>query len=489
VPTVDLSIAVKIDLLVWVVCALVLINRRNLRHSHPAVIYLAFHALVISVRALAVDGGAPTFLPGISGVEVGEVGRAVVIADIGLIAATLGWVTSGGSKTNVQIAKRARGHPLQPRTREPGVNYRPLQLKYFHIVAAVAMPLGLLAFSSYAGVSAPDATSVNPSSYFTTAATWPGLVLLALIYFHGFRPALVLPMVAYLGIMSIQGYDRFRLIIPVLLLCQIYLDRHGKRWPGKVMLALLAMSLVIFFPLKAIGLGVRQGESFSQIRAEAGSSIQSAFAGENRDQVVLDELAITISGSQASGRVLWGKPYLNTIVLPIPRQVWPSKPGLADYLKVISQPGRPLAQIGGVTTLVGDLYLNFRIPGLVIVMFLLARLSSRLFGSAYRRPYLSAGRFAYLLLAANFIQIMRDGLISLPVFLLVNMMPLIVILVLHLRVQRVYFEQKPLTARAASRLGQRALGAPAGTLLSSSGASRVPVRSAESQHPRPPQGV
>lgn len=440
VPTLDLSTAVTIDLIVFTVCSFVLLYRGGLRHSHPAVIYLAFHALVFSSRAVAINSGAPTFLsdvPGLDGVRTGEIAFALLIADIALISATLGWTSARRPRTHLDEAIASPGIEAQYWP-QGAPSYRPLQLKYVHVVAAIAMPLGLLALAKYGNVPGSQAQSLATSSaltssYFTIAATWPGLILVALIYFHGFRPALLIPMIVYLGFISIQGYDRFRLIIPVLLLGQIFLDRRGKRWPGKAMLLLIAVGVLVFFPLKAIGIGIQQGEGFSTIATKAEATIQDALTGRNQDQALLDELAITVSSANESGHVFLGQPYLNVVLLPIPRQLWPGKPGLADYLDGLSQPGRPLAQIGGVTTFPGDLYINFRVFGLTFIMFLLARLSGRACTAAYRVPYLSIGRFAYLLLASNLIQIYRDGLISIPVFLLVNMMPLVAIVALHLR--------------------------------------------------------
>ena len=69
------------------------------------------------------------------------------------------------------------------------------------------------------------------SSWIVIAQTWAGLGLLALIYWYGFKPSLVIPMILYLGLAIYQGHYRFRLLISVILLVQIYLDRQGRRWP------------------------------------------------------------------------------------------------------------------------------------------------------------------------------------------------------------------------------------------------------------------
>jgi len=53
------------------------------------------------------------------------------------------------------------------------------------------------------------------------------------------------------------------------------------------------------------------------------------------------------------------------------------------------------------------------------------------FESVRRAGYFSLTHFAYLLAAPNLIQVFRDGLISLFVFTVINMLPLAVILALH----------------------------------------------------------
>ena len=99
----------------------------------------------------------------------------------------------------------------------------------------------------------------------------------------------------------------------------------------------------------------------------------------------------------------------------------------------MSTPSRPLAELGGVTTLPGDLYLNFGLAGMILLMFVLARFSAQLYQAAYGRPYASVSRFGFLLVASSLVQIYRDGLISIPVFLLVQLLPLMVVFLLHWR--------------------------------------------------------
>lgn len=419
-----------VDVLVVVTCGAVVIVKGGAAHSHPAVIYLTFHLLVVTSRVYAIDQGAPTFLSGIGGgyegVTKAEIYRAVAFADIALIAATIGWMSA---------RKRFhRGHRPHP-DNKPIVDplWRPLRYKYVLAVVVIALPVGSFVFFRYGYVPGVGTDASSSSSYVTFALTWPGLVLIALVYCRGFKLSLLIPLTLYLGVIALQGYSRFRLVVPVILLVQIYLDRRHKRWPDLRVASILVVSLLLFFPLKAIGRAVQSGEGLTTIRSASESSVSDALAGQSGDQVILDELAVTLSLTDASNRIFAGRPYLSFLTLPIPRQIWDRKPGLADHLKVISTPSRPLYSLGTVTTLPGDLYLNFRLPGLILFMFLLARWSAILYEAAYRRPYRSVGRFAYLLFSCNLVQTYRDGFISIPFFLLVQMFPLVVILIVHWR--------------------------------------------------------
>ena len=119
------------------------------------------------------------------------------------------------------------------------------------------------------------------------------------------------------------------------------------------------------------------------------------------------------------------------LTVAVPRQWWPEKPGLADFEREISSPGRPIALDGMVVTMLGEFYVNFWYLGVIVLSFALAYGTGRLFQAAYRRGYLTIARFAYLMIACNLIEIYRDGLISLFVFVVINMMPLTVIVLLH----------------------------------------------------------
>lgn len=417
----DLGTAALIDFCVLFACGGLILARGGASKSHPAVLYLIFHFLVVTSRASSVLFGAPTFFSGIPGYEavrLEELGRAVIVADLALVGGTFGWITGRRWKQSASPQSLGQG------------GFRPLRTKPVYAVALVAVPPGIVCFALYGFVPGVRSAALG-TDFSTVVLTWPGLVLIALIYCRGFKLRYLAPLALYLAVIALQGYGRFRFIVPVLLLVQIYLDRRNRRWPSRGLALVLVATALLFFPLKQIGLAVQAGEDIGSIRAFSTSSVRDAASGQSGDQVILDELALAVSLADESNKVFFGRPYLNILVLPIPRSLWSGKPGLADQLGEISKPSRPLFGIGGVATLPGDLYLNFRLPGVMFGMFLLARLSGRLYIAAYSRPYRSVGRFAFLLLSSNLIQIYRDGLISVPLFLLVHMLPLAVIVALH----------------------------------------------------------
>src|SRR5262249_54538201 len=139
-------------------------------------------------------------------------------------------------------------------------------------------------------------------------------------------------------------------------------------------------------------------------------------SGQNGDQTVLDQFASSLTLIDRSGRLYYGTTYLALLTSPIPRQWWPDKPGLAEYMKDFSTPSRPMAAMGMITTFMGDFYINFGHAGIIIMSFLTAYWLALVYFKAYRNNYYSVLRFGYLLIACNLIQVYRDGLMSLFIF-------------------------------------------------------------------------
>src|SRR5947209_5600667 len=88
--------AVFIDSLVLLCCSALLLRHGRLAHSHPATIYLFFHAYSVTSRLVAVAMGGPTLFStwgkGYDGVTPEEIARAGLMADAALVVMTAAWL-------------------------------------------------------------------------------------------------------------------------------------------------------------------------------------------------------------------------------------------------------------------------------------------------------------------------------------------------------------------------------------------------------------
>lgn len=414
---------VLLDAATWLLCLIALLSFARLSMSHPATTYLAFHGLLISTRGIAILNGATTLFSwrGAAPVTFHEISRAMILADLALAAMTCAWIIAAH-----QGAKSV-GKPKTARRLRVGI---------VQVVATVGIPTGcaaMLLWGRLPGIAPHNVGSAwAASSWVVIAQTWAGLSLLALIYWYGFKATLILPAALYLAFVVYQGYDRFRLLIPLVLLTQIYLDRRGRRWPRLSGALLIIAGGLIFFPLKGIGQELQAGESVGNVWHSALRGIGDALRGNHPDQMILDEFAATLTLADNHGKLYFGSTYVGLLTVVVPRQWWPEKPGLADFEKEISTPDRPFAEDGMVVTMLGEFYLNFSYVGIVVMSFAVAFFTGKWFYAAYRYSYFTLNRFMYLLVACNLIQVFRDGLISLFVFVIINMMPLSAIALIHL---------------------------------------------------------
>lgn len=429
---IDIPVALLIDMVTVTGCIVLLMRYGRLSHSHPGTIYLFFHLYTFTFRLLGLLFGAETLFSQYQGffeaITPGEIVRAALIGDLALAVMTVAWIRASSDDL-----KKIRRSPEVAVEGEPN-----LSLRYIWIVVAIAFPLGIVGLLTFANVPGLPAIreALEPgewqtSSYFFIVQVWAGLALLALIYWYGFRWWLLLPISLYLLIMAYQGYHRFRVLIPLLLLMQIFLDRRKLKWPPLYLAAALGALLLIFFPLKGIGQMAQEGESVNDIVVMSTDRINQALAAKASDQQFLDQFACTLALMDDAGHYYYGSTYLALVTLPVPRQWWPDKPGLADYLHEISKPWRPMAEMGMIVTFLGESYVNFGYAGIVIIPVLLAYFLGRVYFRAYRRNYFSISRLAYLLIACNLIQVYRDGLVSIVIFTWVNMMPLMILILLH----------------------------------------------------------
>jgi hypothetical protein len=295
------------------------------------------------------------------------------------------------------------------------------------------MPVGLyfLATRTYIGSGNGRQAIEISTSYEVLAVTWPGLLLLSLIYVRGFRWFFVAPFFSYIGLMALQGQDRYRVLLPVILFLMIWLDSRRKKWPSLRVICALVAIVPVFLAMDALGMAYRTGTlSWSQASDVIAAKMSDAVGGETNDQYGLDALGVALAQSDRHGSALWGTHYLNIVYLPIPRPFLAGKPVLNEDVVELSTADRPLSTIGAVFTLPGSMWVDFRWLGLTVGAFLFGRVTLWAFCRSYANGFGTLSHFLYLVVASSSIQIFRDGPTSLVTFVLVKNFPLVLIVLL-----------------------------------------------------------
>jgi len=279
-----------------------------------------------------------------------------------------------------------------------------------------------------AATSQLDVGAWESSSYIFVSVTWPIYALLLLHYFYGFRWYLTSITVIVLFLMMLNT-DRFAVVIPVLFLFYTYLSRRNRRWFPTWIILSIAVLFVLWFPMKVIRAGVRNHEKAAEILDETISYDTDAVSMNERsgnDSQFLDMAAVWMKLVDSSGHFSYGRQYLPLLTVPIPRQIWPEKPELNAYATEMSTPEFPVSTVGTVSSLPGDTYADFGYPGVVVLGFLVAYFYGWLWQRAAMVSHGTVRRFLYLVLLANLVQVLRDGIESIFVFTLINSMPLMI---------------------------------------------------------------
>lgn len=397
----------------------VLAMARRLSFWHPVTAYLLFHAYSFSWRAWQLfDGALPMYAENTAFdvIRAEEFQRALMFADVALVA----FVAAA------YLAHRAferRAHEPVPRR----LLSRPIVLG----IAAVCLPAGFYVFL----VAKTGGTTENflaGTNYLQVMAMWPIGCLGLLIYLQGFRWYLVLPTGFYLALVAVQGYHRFMLVLPLLFFAAYHLQARRRRWPGPLIVLLALLVFLILPRLKGIGYAVQAGD-FNEAVQLVGDSFRSTRGLEqtSTNEQFLDQYAGALTMADDHGKVFLGSTYLAILTLPVPRTLWPDKPGLGDHTIEISTARRQYDREGRIITYIGESYLNFRHAGVVLIPFLLGYFLTAWCLRATSGPLHRFDGYLYTVFSMAYIQLFRDGLLSIFVFTVVHNMPMLFAWILH----------------------------------------------------------
>ena len=411
----DLLFATSIDIVVLMICSWLLFRHGKISIYHPAATYLAFHLYTITFRLIFLSNGGGVFLEVqnyFTAIENYEIARASILADIGFTAMTIAWLWEASLKS-----------PIKPN--KPVIL---LDEGILTVVLFVTIPIGVWGILSQLyipgfGKANADFGAWGESSYLVNTQNWIVLGLIMVVFKYGFKKLPILIIILCLFILSFQGELRYRIVIPIVFLLFLYLHRKQKKWISWRSTMLFFIGGMIFLPLKYIGKLIQQGATFSDLLEFASEYREGISVGDNADFSFLDMYASILTLIDQSGKYFYGSTYFTLLLAPIPRPWWQDKPSLMQWMIDISTPDRNLKKLGAIATLYGESYANFGYIGIVIIPFLFAKYSARWYKKISDTHPQSANLFAYLYFSAILIQIYRDGLNAIFMFLSVYNMP------------------------------------------------------------------
>jgi hypothetical protein len=300
-------------------------------------------------------------------------------------------------------------------------------------IGLLCLPIGAYFFYGIKSATLDLSVSSASAGYVQVMAMWPMGVLGLLVFAFGFRWYLVALIAFFLGVVALQGYHRFMLILPLLYFAAYYLQTVRRRWPTFPIIIGAILVALVFPRLKYIGQAVQYGDT-----QEAFAQLGQSFTFNSKDKEIstseefLDQYAGTLTLADFNDRKFWGSTYLAIITLPIPRAWWPNKPGLADHLQEISTSGRRYDVEGRITTYLGESYLNFGYAGFFFIPALMGYVFTAYFLQSATGPMQRLSRYVYLVIFMALVQTFRDGLLSIFVFTIVHNMPMLFAVIGHM---------------------------------------------------------
>jgi hypothetical protein len=406
---------------VFVVLAVVVLMFRRMAFWHPLTAYLLFHLYSFTYRLFQILSGSPLMYAGQANAEAitpEEITRAILWADAALI---------------LFVAASWWAHMAFEAKADQPVERRVFNLNIAKAIGLICLPLGAYFFSMVRSSGYVLTADTVSASYIQAIAMWPIGVIGLLIFAFGFRWHLLALAAFFLGAVALQGYHRFMLVLPLLFFTALYLQTQRRRWPT-LPLFIAALFVGMVFPrLKYIGQALQYGDTQEAIAqfSQAFVKDKKAFVEISTAEDFLDQFAGGLSLIDGNERKFWGSTYLAIITLPIPRSIWPNKPGLADHLQEISTSGRRYDVEGRIMTYLGEAYLNFGYMGLIFIPAFLGYVLTAACLRATAGPMLRLGRYLYLVFFMALIQTFRDGLLSIFVFTVVHNMPMLFAWILH----------------------------------------------------------
>lgn len=417
--------SIYLDLFTVLLLSIYLVKEKQLNVLNPCLIYLFIHVFFVTFRGIQIFFFNSKIISNkwyATYITLEEIDKAILIADISLVAFFLGF--------NLFVHKYKNfGNKLLKKYSEIKEKY-PKRINYYLIFIFI---VGLIGIATYRSIADRDIETADYST-FSNLMTGLGIIsAIVLLYEKGFKKYYLIYFGLLIVFYSLQGENRFRVILALFFVLMYYLKTINLKMPPFKYYVLGFVFLLFSFPLKEVGKAYQEtGKiNFTEVIQD---SFDEFTEGESGDMSFIEQSAGMIGAIDVKDKIFYGKTYEPIFFFFVPRSLWTEKPPLNQWQHDISITGRDFGEMGQISLISGEAYANFRYFGVFLISFLVGRWYSFLYHSYSNLPSKHRGFLLLLLFNMVLFQVWRDGMISLILFPFLNYLPIMLL----------YFIKKPI---------------------------------------------
>ncbi len=420
--------SIYLDIFIVILLSIYLVKEKQLNMLNPCLIYLFFHVFFVTFKGIQIFFLGTKIVSNkwyATYITLEEIDKAIFIADISLLAFFVGF--------NLFVNNfKLYGNRLFKKYN----SLKEANLKRINYYLIAIFIIGLIGIATYRSIADRDLEAADYST-FSNMMTGLGIIsAIVLIYEKGFKKYYLLYFGLLIVFYSLQGENRFRVILALLFVLMLYLKTINLKMPPVKYYFLGFIFILFSFPLKEVGKAYQETGriEFTEVIKD---SYEEFTEGESGDMSFIEQSAGMIGAIDIKDKIFYGKTYEPILFFFVPRSLWSEKPPLNQWQHEISITGRDFGEMGQISLISGESYANFRYIGVFLISFLIGRWYSFLYNSYSNLPANHKGFLLLLLFNMVLFQVWRDGMISLILFPFLNYLPIMML----------YFIKKPIPVK------------------------------------------
>ena len=420
--------SIYLDLFIVIFLSVYLVMQKQMNVLNSCLIYLFFHVFFVTLKGIQIFFLGTKIISNkwySTYITLEEIDKAIFIADISLVAFFLGFNLFVGNFKSI-------GNKLFKKYSE----IKESRTTFVNVYLVVLFVVGLIGIATYRSIADREIEEANYST-FSNIMTGLGIISsIVLLYEKGLKKYYLIYFGLLIVFYSLQGENRFRVILALLFVLMYYLKTINLKMPPFKYYIFGFVFLLFSFPLKEVGKAYQETGriEFTEVIKD---SYEEFTEGESGDMSFIEQSAGMIGAIDVKDKIFYGKTYQPIFFFFVPRSMWPEKPPLNQWQHDIAITGRDFGEMGQISLISGEAYANFRYIGVFLISFLVGRWYSFLYNSYSNLPAKHKGFLLLLLFNMVLFQVWRDGMISLILFPFLNYLPIMIL----------YFIKKPISVK------------------------------------------